>query len=62
MSVRDYLVCDGCGASVQLHEEPHSWSKLEVYDGGRGMELDFCPECTERIIAADYKEGANEPD
>lgn len=55
MSVRDYLVCDGCGASVQLHHEPHGWSKLEVYDGGRGMELDFCPECTERIIAADYK-------
>lgn len=57
MSVRDYLVCDGCGASVQLHEESHGWSKLEVYDGGRGMELHFCPVCTERIIADSKEEG-----
>lgn len=62
MSVRDYLVCDGCGASVPLHDDCKGWSHLEVYDGGRGMELHFCSECTERIIAADYKEGANEPD
>ena len=31
--------------------------KLEVYDGGCGMELHFCPACTERIIAVSKEDG-----
>lgn len=57
MSVRDYLVCDGCGAAVPLHDDCKGWSHLEVYDGGCGMELHFCPACTERIIAVSKEEG-----